>query len=273
MRRKSSILFVVTFLVVLIGSTGVFAQQKVKIDINGSRISFDVDPVIEGGRTLVPVRGVVEQIGGEVKWDEKQNAVWIEHQYMDIQLVIGNSTAYIYRKYDFSSLPQEVKLDAPAKIIKGRSLVPIRFIAEILGAEVKWDPVTFTVQINTKSDINPVEKPLDFSKIAIEDIKEEKELMSWYGQHYKAKGVYQKTVGNKLYVLISAGERATGGYSIEVNSATLINTETVYVSVEVKQPAKGSIVTQAITYPYVLLVFNEGQFNSKLSSIKVQSDL
>lgn len=101
-----------------------------RIVVNQRQLNFDVPPVIKNGRTLVPMRTIFEQLGAIVTWDAKTKMVQAIKGYTTIILKIGSNRALVNG--------QEVTLDVPAEISKGRTLVPIRFISESLGAQVSW---------------------------------------------------------------------------------------------------------------------------------------
>ena len=96
----------------------------------GKTKSNDVAPVIRNDRTMLPARFVAENLGAKVTWDEEKRLVTVTGNGVTILLTIGEETAMINGK--------EVKLDSPAFIENDRTYTPIRFIAEELGATVKW---------------------------------------------------------------------------------------------------------------------------------------
>jgi len=88
------------------------------------------------------MRAIFEALGANVDWDKDNRKVTGTAKKSKIQLVIGDSTAYINDK--------PVPLDVPALIENGRTLVPVRFISESLDAEVDWDGNKKTVVIITE---------------------------------------------------------------------------------------------------------------------------
>ena len=108
--------------------------------------TLDVAPIIKEGRTLVPVRFIAEAFGAEVKYDE---------QIKEIRIISKDKgfSIYIYldkNKYriSYDDKPEnEGKLDCLPEIINGRTLVPLRFIAEAFGAKVDWDSKSKEIQI------------------------------------------------------------------------------------------------------------------------------
>jgi len=109
-----------------------------------------MNPIILDNRTLVPVREVFENLGGEVNWDSKERKVTITLFQKEISLVINSEEALVDNK--------TIKLDVPAKIINNKTMVPVRFISEHGGLEVDWDSATHTVNIKyPKAKIKSVE--------------------------------------------------------------------------------------------------------------------
>jgi len=110
---------------------GLLVISQMPVFVNSERLYFDVPPVIENGRTLLPVRKIMEKMGAQVTWDEPSQIVAIENGTTSIKLKIGAKTAEVNGK--------TVKLDVPPKVVQGRTLIPIRFISENLGYKVQWD--------------------------------------------------------------------------------------------------------------------------------------
>lgn len=123
-------------------SAGVEAagSQDVNVIVNGSKLSQP--GVMLNGATMVPMRAIFEALGAEVKWDSATRSVKANKNTTEIRLTLGDPTAYVNG---------EVKtLSAPAASINGATMVPLRFIGEALGAEVKWDGATRTANVSGK---------------------------------------------------------------------------------------------------------------------------
>ena len=107
--------------------------------IDGKTVSNDVAPKIVNDRTMLPIRFIAEALGAKVDWIEESRAVKITAENIDISLVIGE---------DFATVNGEkIDLDSPSFIENDRTYLPIRFVSEKLGADVKWDDATQTVNI------------------------------------------------------------------------------------------------------------------------------
>lgn len=110
--------------------------------VNGAAVTLDTAPIIIESRTLVPIRAVVEALGGTVSWDDSARRVGITLGGTDLSLVIGQPQAIL------NGAPTPIDPDNPRivpRIINGRTLLPLRFVAESLGADVQWRAETQTV--------------------------------------------------------------------------------------------------------------------------------
>ncbi len=97
-------------------------------------------PVLVDDRTLLPVRAVVEEMGGAVAWDEETQTVVLAYKSDIILLEIGNNSAYLNESKQI--------LDVAPALIGDRTMMPIRFIAESFGFDVNWDEATRTVTVS-----------------------------------------------------------------------------------------------------------------------------
>lgn len=121
--------------------------------VNGEDIPIDAEgsaPVIVNDRTLLPVRAVVEEMGGTVAWDDNTKTVTLNYNSDEIKLVIDSETATLNGSAQ--------TLDTAPTIINDRTMLPIRFIAESFKFNVDWAQETQTVTI-TKSASQPAETP------------------------------------------------------------------------------------------------------------------
>lgn len=107
-------------------------KEGVKVFVNGKKLTFDVQPQIKEGRTLVPFRALAESLGAQVSWDGTKRQVTVLWGDIQIQLSVDSPEATV------NGTP--VTLDVPATIVDDRVIVPLRFISEGLKAKVTWDP-------------------------------------------------------------------------------------------------------------------------------------
>jgi hypothetical protein len=107
--------------------------------VDGRHATLDSPPIIREGRTLLPIRAVIEALGGNVGWDAVQRKASVTLGTHTVEVWIGSREARVDRL--------NVSLDVAAMIVNSRTLLPLRFVAENLGCTVSWDPVGRTVTI------------------------------------------------------------------------------------------------------------------------------
>jgi len=114
------------------------------IFVNNEPKGIDVPPEIIEGRTYLPIRHVVEPLGANVVWDGDEKKVTINFKEITIELWIGKNLAKVngYYKLIDPDNPRVVPM-----IIQGRTMLPVRFVAENLGCKVNWDPINQIVII------------------------------------------------------------------------------------------------------------------------------
>lgn len=116
--------------------------------VNGQEKNIDEDgttPTIVNERTLVPVRAIIESMGGSVNWNSDTNTATLEYNNDTITLTIGSETAYFNETAN--------TLDTAPQIINDRTMLPIRFIAESFKFNVDWEQSsqTITIKIGTSN--------------------------------------------------------------------------------------------------------------------------
>lgn len=89
-----------------------------------------IDRVEEGGRLLVPLRGIFETYGAHVGWDAGTRAVTITAPAMSIVMIIDSPTAMV------NGAPRQ--LDVPPRVRNGATYIPLRFVAEAWGERVEY---------------------------------------------------------------------------------------------------------------------------------------
>jgi N-acetylmuramoyl-L-alanine amidase len=94
-------------------------------------LNFDVEPIIEEGRTLVPLRAIFEAIGANVQWEQSTQTVKAVKGSTEVILKIGSLQPAVNGKI--------WPLDVPAKIVRDRTLAPLRFVGEAFGGQVEWE--------------------------------------------------------------------------------------------------------------------------------------
>lgn len=120
-----------------IGKTTYYQNDELK--------TMDVAPMILEGRTLLPIRYVAEALGASVLWDAKEQKVTISLKGKVLELWIGKNTAKV--NDEFKLIDPSNPNVKPITIPPGRTMLPIRFIAENLGCKVDWNPDLKEVKI------------------------------------------------------------------------------------------------------------------------------
>ncbi|MDD4726624.1 MAG: stalk domain-containing protein [Tissierellia bacterium] len=137
MRNTRSLTIIMIIILILLSSVS-FAEP-IMINLDGSQLSMPIDPILHDGRTLVPLRPMFEALGARVDWDNDTRTVTATLDDKIIILQINNKIATVNGN--------EIELDVAGKLINGSTFIPVRFIAESLGAKVDWNPNSKTVII------------------------------------------------------------------------------------------------------------------------------
>ena len=143
--------FALTAAAVMCMCSAAYAQEtKLEFEINSPNmkvngVQTEIDPgygtapVISDGRTLLPIRAVVEAMGGSIGWDAETKTASVNKDDIKVDMTIGSKTASVNGS--------DVALDAAPVIMNGRTMLPLRFVAENFGFKVDWDAETKTVTV------------------------------------------------------------------------------------------------------------------------------
>ena len=113
-----------------------FVGSNKMITSDGEAITLDSPPVIVEGRTLVPIRPIIEKFGGSIAWDGGEHKVTIFLGNKAIEMWIDKPQA---RVDGVMTLIDPNNSKVTPKIINDRTMLPVRFVSEQLGAKVDWD--------------------------------------------------------------------------------------------------------------------------------------
>lgn len=118
------------------------AESDIKVEINGQLLEFtDVEPLVLSGRTVLPARDILEALGLNLSWTASTKTITATKVGLAIDLTLDSNAAYVNGILK--------TLDVPATSIDGRTVLPVRFIAEATGSQVSWNSSTSTVEIVT----------------------------------------------------------------------------------------------------------------------------
>ncbi|MBP2000740.1 hypothetical protein J2Z69_001771 [Paenibacillus shirakamiensis] len=148
--KSKLLIFISLFMVVFSISDFVAAAptNQVGIFVNGLRMNVDVAPIQKSSRILVPIRSLKE-MNLAYQWDSRSKTAIITQNDNTVKLTVNKKDAY--------KNGGKIELDVPVIEVKGRILVPIRFIGEAFGGSVQWD--------NTHKDV------IIYSSDKIENLK------------------------------------------------------------------------------------------------------
>ena len=122
-------------------------NRVIAVYVQGQQVVFDVEPFIDGNnRVIVPLRAIGEALGAEIDWDEEARVAKFSKEGREVLFVIDSQEALVNR---------EIKTMDTCPVIKdGRTMLPLRYVGEFLGAQVDWDDRTSTVKITEKTEVN-----------------------------------------------------------------------------------------------------------------------
>jgi len=130
-------------------TVGLAAAQQIQVRIDGNPVYFaDAEPQWSNGTVMVPARTVFEQMGGIVTWDGSTQTITTNLNGKDVVLQIGSTNAMI------DGVP--TVLDEAPFTVSDRALVPMRFLANALGAQVNWNASDDLVAIQTTTASIPM---------------------------------------------------------------------------------------------------------------------
>ena len=133
--------------------TNISAHMEVKVTLDGNEIYFpDAKPFVdERDRVLVPIRFVSEALGALVDWENESRTAVIKQGNDEIHYTVYQPMAYLNGEM--------MVMDTYGILKDERTLVPIRFISELLGCTVVWDENTSTVVITSPKDVLDFPEP------------------------------------------------------------------------------------------------------------------
>lgn len=114
-------------------------KKSSKLFVNGMELSGAAAPLVRGGSTLVPLRTIAEALEADVKWSPEGKAVTVSREGVTVTLTAGSKTADVNGR--------QVKLQTPAAVVNGSTVVPARLIAEAFKATVLWESYSKSVVI------------------------------------------------------------------------------------------------------------------------------
>jgi hypothetical protein len=114
--------------------------------VNDKPVLIEAAPFVDkdSGRTLVPIRIVAESVGAEIGWEGTERKITLVQGDTIIELWIGKPIAEV------NDVPAPIDVNAPnlsPMVVNGRTVLPLRFVAENLGCAIGWDGTTQTITL------------------------------------------------------------------------------------------------------------------------------
>ncbi|CAM3974070.1 N-acetylmuramoyl-L-alanine amidase [Paenibacillus alkaliterrae] len=167
MKRFVSMLLFMSVFFTMFAAVGHAAQIVPKLYLNGQPLTSDVNPQIVNESTIVPVRTISEGLGYPIEWDNATKTVTVYNGQAVIKLKLNDSVAKVN--------DQQVQMDTPASIVKGTTLVPLRFIGEQFGLDFEWK--------QAEKEVHIYEKPMEPEVPTSPEVpKESEETTGWITQ-------------------------------------------------------------------------------------------
>ncbi len=134
------VMLLVLLTVIFCGSVAFAQAPEIIIFVGEEWLESDVPSVIQEGRTLVPMRAILEALGASVGWEAGEQKVTASKEGLKLEMWVGNRQALVNGV--------ETTMDVPPRLISDRTMIPLRFVSENLGEEVTWEPDLYAVGIN-----------------------------------------------------------------------------------------------------------------------------
>lgn len=162
-------LLTMVFLLLLSCTVSAWADDTIKIIVNGNEVNADVAPYLKNDRTMVPIRFITEPLGAVLNWQPGENGAGgkasLSLDGKTVELTIGSKEGLVNGEV--------VTMDTAAEIVQGRTFVPLRFAGENLGATVNWNGAAKEVTVT-------YQKPADSNQA----VASNKKIMGFYYDYY-----------------------------------------------------------------------------------------
>jgi len=116
-----------------------YEKSLSQVFYNDELIDFDVAPIMENDRTLIPLRGLFEKMGAVVEWDGQNQTAIVTKDDMVLSVKIDHFGAKVNDSCKY--------MDVPARLVESRTMIPLRFLSEELGYTVIWNENDHSINI------------------------------------------------------------------------------------------------------------------------------
>ena len=122
--------------------------------------------------------------------------------------------------------------------------------------------LTFSTTLTAlANNVGPEEFDLEYEVVTRLELIKGSQLQTWYEETHRAKGVHTLELDGDTYVLVSAGPKSTGGFSLRLARVSLTEPTRLAIKAELLTPKPGDMVTMAFTYPHLFLRFPKQMFD------------
>ncbi len=156
----------------------VYADEQIKIFIDGEQLITDDTPFLTDGRTLVPFRAIFEKLGFEVDWESEakqinaecrtsKNRVRCNIQTIENKMIVMLDD-YVTENNGFVNV---TSFEILPQIVSGKTYIPLRTVSEALGCGVEWNGNTKTITITAKDRL-PTKKEVEDNTVITPNVTE-----------------------------------------------------------------------------------------------------
>ena len=247
--------FLFTLLCILAVTVIASAQDDAKVLVNDEYIEMDQKPIFKDDRILIPVRAVGEALKCKVDWDHDTQTATLNSGATELKITIGETEM---KKINVSRNPIDIpiELEVPAFIENGRTMLPLRAVAEALLLDVNWNEEERTVVIDSKYDFIGIETA-GYIRV---DIGDKMGFMDIDGNiviptEYENDGAYGYVQGNGTYAIV----KKDGKYgAVDMNNKILVNFSYNFENIEnLKIKAETALKRKGVQIPEVDLYGRE----------------
>ena len=129
------------------------ASRPIAIIFNGRQLEAGTNPVSQNGRVFIPANTVARMFGMDIKFFSRQNGLALWNNLFVISLVVGHNEALLSNS---QGIIRVVPLGSPVFIHSGRSMVPLRLVAEAFGVSITWVARDRTIIISSPPPVMPI---------------------------------------------------------------------------------------------------------------------